>query len=169
MKKIFWLIGILAIIVIIYFSTKKISGLTKMEFDVDSISFDVQDWKDFLKLIATGVDGEIDLLLQNFSGEKYSFDNIYVEVYSLNGTLIAYQKTANIAPVEIQPNIDNVVKLPFYFKNAFFVQIAKQLDSNVLSIASNYFSTGKFGTSVIVKGYISKGEAKIPFNIEKQI
>jgi hypothetical protein len=171
---------IIIILIVLFLGTglvfliKKISGATKMTFDAAGVNLGIANAADVLKLIASGRSGYVDVLISNFSNENYSLDNVYVELYALDGTLVAYQTEPMTQKIEIKPNTNNIVRIPMYIKGALVAKLGQQIGGqNVLQAGkdalTNYFTTGKIGTALKVKGFATKGIAKIPFKFDKNI
>ena len=172
---------ILAIVFLIgYFAwkiTRKATGATRMEFDIDGVNIDVSSFSDLLGFALSGKDSTINIIVSNYSNETYAIDTLYVELYSLpdeNGQsiLIGYQ-TQPVKDIEIQPMQNTTIALPVFLKGALIYQLAKQLSLSDLSqfynVLQNYFATGKFGTAIVVKGYAVLKGIKLPFEFQKAI
>ena len=166
-----------------YFVFRKTQGALQMSFDVGDIDLGISDWKSFYHFLTSGSQAVVDILISNYSNEHFRIDNLYAEIYSLPttdengkeqpGILIGYQTEPLSEAFEISDNSNNIVSIPFYFKGAMLWQIGKQLGINSISelwnIVQNYMTTGKFGTSIIVKGFAVVKGIKLPFEFEKAI
>jgi len=156
------------------FITKKITGATKLDFDIGEVDFPVSSLIEFKNFLTSGAESDIEIILMNYSNERYTIDNVSIYLKALDGTTVAYQTVPLSQPVTIEPNSNNSLILPLYIKGAIIFKIAQQLgiNNNVIelwSMVKNYFTTGKFGTSLMVTGFASKGMFKLPINFEKQI
>lgn len=167
MRKTFLII--LIAIILSYFvwkMAKKGLAATQLQFDVDDI--------DLSKLSAFGADSNIALLISNYSNEKYTIDNIYVEIYSQDGSvLVGYQKTPLHHSITIAPNANTSIDIPVYLKTALISQLMNQLGLDNIStfwqVFQDYFAKGHLGTFLLIKGFAVIKGIKIPFKFQKEV
>ncbi len=160
------IIVVVFILTTVYFAGKKISQLTAQTFDIDGIEIDKHT------LTIGGVHGVLNLVISNFAKKGYTIDNINVELYSLDGNLIAYQTAPMQDEIKINPKTNNIVSIPLYFKSNFIYQMYNQLKdkySSVNELFDNYKATGHFGTKVIAKGFVMKNGMKLKYTINKEV
>ncbi len=158
--------------VVLWYILKKVSGASQLDFDFGDINIDIHSFSDMLKFIISSRDASVDAIIMNFGKEKYVIDNINIYLYSKSGVVIGYQKQP-ITKIVIQPNQNNHIVLPMVFKGTMLLQLGKQLDitssMDLWALVQNYLYTGKFGTSILIKGYMVVKGIKIPVNFEKNI
>ena len=165
-KTIIIIVIVLFIATSIFFAYKRVSQLTAQTFDVAGIDIDKKT------ISLGGVSGTLGLQISNFAKKGYKIDNVNIELYSLDGNLIAYQKEPLKETIEIQPQANNIIDIPLYFKSNFLHQLYKQLKdkySSVQELLNNYLATGHFGTEVIVRGFALKNGMKLNFEINKEV
>lgn len=174
MKK---LIIIIVIVAIISFSaykiTRKASAATQMDFDIGGVDIEVEGVLGVMEFLSSGADSTTELIISNYSQEQYKIENLNIKLYSLSDVLIGYQTEPLPNEFVIEPNSNSTLQIPLYYKGAMLMQLAKQLQlQNTTAIwetIQDYFTTGKFGTSIIVKGFAVVKGIKLPFEFEKAI
>lgn len=174
MKKTVIIIAIVVFVIgTIIFATKRILQLTAQTFDLDSFDIPLNSVGDYATFALSGANGDLNLVISNFAKKGYTIDNLNVEIYSLDGkTLLAYQANALSEPIEIEGNKNNIISLPFRFKGALVTTLFNQVKDkydNVIEVVQNYLNKNKFGTEVLVRGFVMKKGVKIPFEITKAV
>lgn len=172
-KKIFLLFGFIVLVVVLWRISKKAVGVTQLDFDFANIDIDIHNFKDMLKFVGSSKDATVDAVIMNFGHETYEIDNLNIYMYSQSGVTIGYQQEPLQKPVQIKPNQNNHILLPMVLKGAMLVQIGQQLNitktADLWALVQKYLSTGKFGTSIIIKGFAVVKGIKIPIEFEQKM
>lgn len=139
---------------------RKYAHSKRLKTGVDSFNL-----PDGIKLynIVQPVKSLIKLLFKNFSPSKFTINQINVEIYNTDGTLVAEQDNPINKPFEISPNNNTTYTLPFTIST----QAAKQLVSQaggIASVIANYLTSGKYGIELVIKGFVVAEKYKIDLN-----
>ena len=156
----------LFILTSVYFAVRRARQLTAQTFDIDSLDIDKNT------ISVSGFEGNLNLVVSNFVKRGYKIDNINIELYSLDGTLIGYQTEPLKEPIEIQGNGNTIISIPMKFKANFPVKIYEQLKdkyNSVLDVINHYKETGHFGTEIEVKGFVILKGNKVNFDIKHTV
>lgn len=106
------------------------------------------------------------LRIRNFSASAFTIAQLQIDVLTASGTKLATQQTPLQNPLTITPN--NNTQLPLAYQMSVPVlwsEIKKA--GGLASVMANYLTTGTYGITFTLKGFITTEHLTIP--IEKTV
>lgn len=167
MKKIVIILFIVVVIGIIatkYF--KKIRDVGKLDIGIKSFYF-VNDKLNSINgifellgnLSSLSLPAIIEIEINNLSASTYTIQNLYVEVYSKTGVLIAKPDKLITDKIKILPGAKTIIKIPYTIDLLGLKALATSLsNSNTISVQDlllSYVTTKKIGTQINLIGYLN--------------
>lgn len=174
MKKAFIAILIIAALVsAVYFGQKylkKYSDLDMLMYDIDSVKLNVPfnsiaDVPATLgELLSLTIPVDINFLFQNHSESDFTVNSIYLELYTTDNDLIAYQDEVK-DEFKVEAKKNNYALFSFNLYLTGLKKLIKQYDTTLLGSVSKlfntYFTTKKFGFKVRLKGWVTAEGIKV--------
>lgn len=103
------------------------------------------------------------LTISNYSKNSFRLEQINLDIYSIDGVLIASQTLPLNNAVIIKPSENTEFKLLFDVKALVLIKAITK-DSKVLEILTSYFTTQTFGKKVVLKGTVRAEGLSIAIN-----
>jgi hypothetical protein len=135
--------------------------------DSELLMYEVKDFKmnwDSATKAATDMlsgwtSANLKMNLENFSTSKITVNSLYLEIYAMDGTLIATQTTQLKDKIVIEPNGDTMLDMDLDIQVAGILALVKSMGlsgektlANLLSIVQRYYTKGELGVKVQLKG-----------------
>jgi len=172
MKKFIIPIIILIVGIIIFaviFLSKRVESAKKLVPSVGKIKIKVNSLIDAITSILTGLPAEIPIVINNYSSDSFNISQIKTTISTVGGVLIAEQTK----PINKSYNAvgGNVVTIPIDFTIQYpgLIALAKELGIGsgfdaVKNLVINYFTSGKFGASLKITGFVEADGLTVNIN-----
>ena len=177
MKKI--IIGILALIgaATVYFLWKA----KKTMQTADMLDFDIADFKLNFSirelpgiLIAWSVPAKVTIKANNYSKRDFTLSQMKADIYTPDGSLLAYQDKPFSEDIIIKPNDTTLIDIDYTLDLSGIVNMtAKRKERNpdaklLKEVLISYITKGEIGEKVVIKGFVIPKELgiKVPLNEE---
>lgn len=137
----------------------------KISYEIGGFSLKITNFSDILLALTSGLDASLTISLNNFSNKAYSIKELFIELYTTDGDLIAKPKnrTDNIS---IKENGITDLILDYYIDTRGLYKLLKIAlkYSTLKDLLSNYLETGEIGTDLRIKGFVNAGIININVN-----
>lgn len=167
MKKIILIILTLVAVVAV-FALKFKSEVKKISYEIDGFSLKISNFSDIVVAITSGVDAKLKINLNNFSNKAYGIKELFIELFTVDGDLIASPKkrTDNLS---ITPNGITTLNLEYHINTRGLYKLLKTAlkENSLKEILNNYLENGELGTDINIKGFVKA--SNINLNINKLI
>ena len=154
---------------------KKYDDTELLQYEVEGFDFDL-NLKTLAgvaaasKSIVSGwLGSDLKMKIRNQSDSNYTVNSLFVELFTLDGTLIA-SPIVVVDKFSIDSKKENNISIKYDISLAGLKHFAKQLGitglgdyATIYKLLLKYYNDGKIGTSLILKGYISA--ENLPVNI----
>lgn len=137
---------------------KKYFDAKKLDIGVDKFRFPKLDIYQ-LENITT----ETTIGVTNPTDSAFDISNLHINVFGSEGTLIAKQKIKLDKPVNILPQQKTTFPLTYLISSTNIEKLIKQA-GGLLVVGGNYLTTGNYGLSIVLKGYVVSSGLKIDIN-----
>jgi len=162
MKKI---IGLLVVITLIitgkqgWAAIQKIRHAKRLKFGVESVDFPKLNLSSLLSSIETNVE----LLIKNFSRSTFNIEQIGIEVLSPSGKVVAEQKQPLSETFKVAPNQNNLLPLSFLISSQNLKLLISE-SGGIANVGASFITTGKYGISLLLKGFVVADGVTIDIN-----
>jgi len=168
------IISIIAIVgamtaVAIYF-VKKYNAANKLTVDIDSAKPDFKLADAIGEIADLTIPVNLTIKIGNFSSMDFRINQIFVEAFTDSGEYIAYPENPLLNPIDIKKNTNGFITLKYNIKLQTLLQQIKGADTIQqagIKAAQSWFTTGKFGVSFKIKGFIKADN--IPVKIDDTV
>jgi hypothetical protein len=168
MKKII-ITALILFAVTMLFVRRTVGNFKKLYYSFDRFKLNVKTVGDIAASLISGFDASFTVLIRNTTGQDFKADSVYLEVYTIDGNLIARPKNI-INAVSIPKNSDTKVIFEYSIDlSGLFKMMQVSEKSEVVSILKNYIKTGYLGKKVRLKGNAKKSFATVNLDFEVEV
>jgi len=162
MKKIIIVVVIIAVIIAFIYFRKKINNTEFLKTEVGKVNIKINSLQDVLIGLVSGYEADIEMVVKNFSPQKYSFSNVLANLYTKDGAVLAEQQTPINKPTALEPGQSVTIPIKYKLNAGALRDIIVQLGStDIKKTLESYLNTRLLGADINVKGYVSSGNLKI--------
>lgn len=162
MKKV---ITILLVLVSLFSAKKgwayynKYSDALRIKVGVEGFSFPKLDLSSLLSDLVVN----ISLGIKNYSSSTFLLEQVSIDVFSIDGILVAEQKAPLNSIFKIRANDNNLLPIDFYISKSNTHALVKQA-GGIGAVSLNHSLTGKYGIPLTMKGFIKSEGLTIDIN-----
>lgn len=153
-KHIVWALVIIAAIAIGVWAYRKYTAAKRLTVGIDS--FDLEK-SGILNALTDGIKARVGVLLGNYSNTPLALQQMNIQVYAPDGTLIASQTEPLQDEADIAANKNNVVPIWLRIPRSGIVALFKSMNVSLFDIPnrlSNYALNETLGATLYIKGFV---------------
>lgn len=176
MKK--WILIIIIVAVIgtgAFWAYKKYSGAKKLDVGVADykINMPVKSAFDVIKavsdLASLTINADVSINLKNYSDQNFKVSQIKADIYTESGQLLASPVNPLSADFTIRKNDTTLQKFKYNISVNALIDVLKSLPGSTPkakaeNLLKNYFTNGKIGIKLIVKGFVTAEGITVDLN-----
>ena len=168
MKK-YIITGLFLLLITYVYMRKIINSIMNLDYSVEYFRLRIKNAADILTGFMDGFTADLRFTIRNTTNMNFNLDNLYLEIYTLTGSLIARPEQI-INQIKIPKNADAPVNMTYKISpSGLYKFLENSTKTEVIQMLKNYIQTGYFGKKILVKGKAKKYFANINFTYELEI